>query len=298
MFGPDVKVILSLLELPQAMDALQGVVMELQDCAFPLLERVETHDNAAQAFRAADWALLVGSVPRKKGMERSDLIEINGKIFVEQGKALSGNADKDCKVLVVGNPCNTNAYIAKEVARDLNPRNFFALTMLDQNRAYAQIAQKAQVAVSAIKGLSVWGNHSATQFPDFYHATIGDRPLTEVISEEQWLQEDFLKKVQQRGAAVIQARGSSSAASAANAVVDTVRHLTKDTENGNVFSVAVCSDGSYGVDEGLIFGFPVRMKGGHWEIVPGLAHSSFAQQKIAVTTQELLKEKEWVQPWL
>ncbi len=291
MFGPGTKVILSLLELPQAIDAAKGVVMELQDCAFPLLENIEVSDSPEVAFADADWALLVGSVPRKKGMERKDLIKINSQIFIEQGKALSQTARKTCKVLVVGNPCNTNAFIAKETARNIDPRNFFALTMLDQNRAYAQIVQKTKVPLTAIEGLVIWGNHSATQFPDFYNATIKGRPLIDAVADEEWLQKDFIQKVQQRGAAIIHARGLSSAASAANAVINTVQKLLNPTASAERFSLAVVSDGSYGIEKGLIFSFPVRSNGKDWEIVSDLPLNEFSQKKIKESEQELLQER-------
>lgn len=295
MFGIDTKVCLRLLELPQAMKAAEGVIMELKDCALPLLDSVDLFDVTEEAFADVDWALLVGSVPRKKGMERKDLIAVNSQIFVGQGKALAHAAKKDCKVLVVGNPCNTNAYIAKESAQGLNPRNFFALTMLDQNRAYAQIAECAKRNISEIKNLIIWGNHSTTQYPNFYEATICGQKLTDVIVDEAWLQGDFIKKVQQRGAQIIQARGLSSAASAANAIIDTVQKLIMPTPFGESFSLAVCSDGSYGVDEGIIFSFPVRSNGTDWEIVQGISLNAFSQQKINETKEELLIERETVQ---
>ncbi len=298
MFGLQTKVTLSLLELPQAMEAARGVVMELKDCAFPLLAGIEVSDDAEVAFKDVDWALLVGSVPRKKGMERNDLIQINSQIFVKQGKALSMSAKKGCKVLVVGNPCNTNAYIAKESAPRLSPKNFFALTLLDQNRAVAQIAEKAGVSVSEIKNLAIWGNHSSTQYPDFYYATIQGRPLRDIISDEDWLKTTFIQTVQQRGAAIIQARGLSSAASAANAVIDTVKKIVTPTKEGEFFSLAVCSDGSYGVEEGLIFSYPVKSDGGHWEIVQNIKQNDYAKKKISETIKELLLEKQIVSPLL
>lgn len=291
MFGPHTRVDLNLLELEPALPALQGVCMELDDCAFPLLNSITQTADVNVAFKDADWALLVGSVPRKAGMERSDLLKINGEIFTVQGKALSQNAKADCKVLVVGNPCNTNAFIAKASAPNIPPRNFFAMTMLDQNRAYAQIASKAGVPVTAVDNIAIWGNHSATQFPDIYHATINGQPVTEVITDQDWLQNSFIETVQKRGAAIIKARGSSSAASAANAVVDTVRNLITPTAEGTCFSVAVCSDGSYGVEEGLMFSYPVTSDGKDWKIVQGLEHGAFAQEKIDATHEELKSEK-------
>lgn len=294
MFGPDTDVDLNLLELDAALPALRGVVMELEDCAFPLLKSVTISSDANVAFKDADWALLVGSVPRKAGMERNDLLKINGGIFTVQGKALSDNAKPTCKVLVVGNPCNTNAWIAKESAPKLNPRNIFAMTMLDQSRALAQLAQKSGADVGSIKNLAIWGNHSSTQYPDFYNATIQGRPAVDVIKEETWLQNDFIKNVQQRGAEVIKARGLSSAASAANAVIDTVRALTTPTPAGEFFSVAVCSDGSYGTQKGMIFSFPIKSDGQDWSIVQGVKLTAFAQDKIRLTHEELISEREAV----
>lgn len=294
MFGKDVDIDLSLLELEKALPALGGVVMELDDCAFPLLKSIKVSSNPAEAFKDIDWALLVGSVPRKDGMERGDLLKINGGVFIEQGKALAQNAKKDCRVLVVGNPCNTNAFIAKSVASGMNPNNFFAMTMLDQNRAFAQLAQKAGVSVVDIKNVAIWGNHSATQYPDFYNATIKGRPVSDFIADANWLQTTFIETVQKRGAAIIKARGLSSAASAANAVVDTVCNLIRPTPSGEFFSVAVSSDGSYDIPKGIMFGFPLRSNGEKWEIVQGITHNDFAKSKIKATLDELLFEKEAV----
>ncbi len=296
MFGSSTDVHLSLLELEAALPSLGGVKMELDDCAFPLLKSVTVSSDANVAFKDIDWALLVGSVPRKAGMERSDLLKINGGIFTKQGQALAQNAKKTCKVLVVGNPCNTNAWIAKAAAeKSLSPQNFFAMTMLDQNRALYQISAKANVPVSEIKNLAIWGNHSTTMYPDFYNAKIGGKKLTEVITDETWLKTTYLETIQKRGAAVIAARGSSSAASAANAVIDTVRNLTVPTAPGEFFSVAVCSDGSYGVPSGLMFSYPIRNLGEKWEIVKGLELNTFSKEKIALTTKELLEEQSAVQ---
>ena len=291
MFGKDVPIDLSLLELPAVLPALEGVVMELQDCAFPLLKSINISSDSKIVFKDADWALLVGSVPRKAGMERSDLLKINGGIFIEQGKALDAVAKRSCRVLVVGNPCNTNAFIAKAAARGIPGNQFFAMTMLDQNRAVAQLAQKAGVTISAVSSVAIWGNHSTTQYPDFYNAKINGKPVLEVIKDEGWLKGAFLEIVQKRGAAIIKARGASSAGSAANAVIDTVRGLTLPTPAGNCFSVAVCSDGNYGIEKGLIFGFPVRGDGQRWEIVQGIKHNEFGQEKVAVTLKELQEEK-------
>lgn len=294
-FGAQTNIDLSLLELEAALPALKGVVMELEDGAFPLLDSVVQTADPKTAFQDADWALLVGSVPRKAGMERGDLLKINGGIFTVQGKALSDCAKPTCKVLVVGNPCNTNAYIAKASAPNIPARNFFAMTMLDQNRARAQLARKAGVPVAAVKNMAIWGNHSATQFPDFYHATIAGKPALQCVADEPWLKTVFMETVQQRGAEVIKARGLSSAGSAANAVVDTLRHLIIPTQAGEFFSAAVASDGSYGIEKGLMFSYPVRSNGSDWEIVQGIEHNAFAQEKIQITHKELLAEKETVQ---
>jgi len=298
MFGPKVDVHLSLLELEQAIPALEGVVMELDDCAFSQLKSTSISHDPNTAFKDIDWALLVGSVPRKDGMERADLLKINGGVFTVQGKALSDNAKSTCKVLVIGNPCNTNAFIAKSVCKNIPDRNFFALTMLDQNRAYAQIAQKAAVDVTAVKNLAIWGNHSATQYPDFYNATVNGKAVPEIIDDEEWLKSDFIEIVQKRGAAIIKARGLSSAASAANAVIDTVCLLTNPTPEGEYFSLAVCSDGSYGIEEGLIFSYPVRSNGEDWVIVGGIDHTEFAKEKLDATHKELISEREAVKELL
>lgn len=298
VFGHDVDVHLQLLELPQALDALNGVKMELDDCAFPNLASVTCTDQMEVAFRDADWALLVGSVPRKAGMERKDLLTINGGIFTKQGLALDTHASPDCKVLVVGNPCNTNAYIAKSVCKRLPAKNFFAMTMLDQNRACSQLAEKAGVHLTAVKNIAIWGNHSATQYPNFFDATINGKAVTEVIGDHEWLKGEFLSTVQQRGAAIIKARGASSAASAANAAIDTVKNLINPTAPGEFFSVAVSSDGSYGVPEGLMFSYPIRSDGQNWEIVKDVILNDFSQEKVAATQQELLEERDAVQELL
>ena len=292
MFGADTEVELSCLELEAALPALGGVKMELDDCAFPLLKSVTMSSDANVAFKDVDWALLVGSVPRKDGMERADLLKINGGIFIKQGQALAANAKKDVKVLVVGNPCNTNAWIAKAAAKGLSEKNFFAMTMLDQNRAYTQLAQKAGTSVNSVKKLAIWGNHSPTMYPDFYTATIDGKPATSVVTDEAWLKTTFCDVVGKRGAAIIKARGLSSAASAANAVVDTVRNLVTPTPAGDFFAVAVSSDGSYGIPAGMIFSFPVVSKGNaQWEIVKGLELAPFSKEKIAATLKELEDEK-------
>ena len=295
VFGPNTDVHLSLLEIEAALPALQGVVMELRDCAFPRLKSITVTSVLEEAFCEADWAVLIGSVPRKAGMERGDLLKVNGKIFVEQGKALDRYAKKSCRVLVVGNPCNTNCYIAKAVCRQLLPANFFALMLLDQKRAEAQLAIKAEVDVAFIKNIAVWGNHSATQFPDFYHGLIGDSPVCEAISDINWLKNDFIDIIQKRGAEIIRFRGQSSAASAANAAVETIKKIITPASAQDYFSLAVASDGSYGVDEGLIFGFPVYSDGVNCKIVTGFDHDPFAEEKIERTKQELLKEKKEVE---
>ncbi len=294
MFGKDTRVELRLLELESALPALGGVVMELDDCAFPLLNSVTVTSDPKTAFKGADFALLVGSVPRKEGMERGDLLKINGGVFIEQGKALSQAAKPTCKILVVGNPCNTNAYIAKTVCANIPAKNFFAMTMLDQNRAAAQLAQKARVAIASVGRIAVWGNHSSTQYPDFYNATINGRPVTEVITDKAWLEGAFIETVQKRGAVIIKARGLSSAASAANAAVETLRNIITPTPAGSFFSAAVVSDGSYGVPQGIMFGFPLRSNGQGWEIVSGLNHNDFAKARIKITLDELLSEKQAV----
>jgi malate dehydrogenase len=291
MFGPDQPVQLSLIEIPPALGALEGVVMELQDCAFPLLKSIAPTADLDEGFRGVNWALLVGSVPRKAGMERGDLLGINGKIFIGQGKAIEKNASSDVRVLVVGNPCNTNCLIAMNNARSVPNDRWFAMTRLDENRAKAQLAQKAGVDVTTVTNTTIWGNHSATQYPDFYNAKINGQNADEVIADEKWLKETFIPTVQQRGAAVIKARGLSSAASAANAVVDTVRSLTSKTPETDWYSVAVCSDGSYNVEKGLISSFPTRSEGGKWEIVQGVSLNDFSRGKIDASVGELKEEK-------
>tara|TARA_B100001115_G_scaffold184832_1_gene189224 strand:+ start:1464 stop:2642 length:1179 start_codon:yes stop_codon:yes gene_type:complete len=293
VFGPDVRVSLHLLEITPALKALEGVLMELDDCAFPLLDDIVTTDDADRAFDGVNWALLVGSKPRGKGMERGDLIRENGPIFVGQGKALT-RAAADVRTLVVGNPANTNCLIAMHnaVGGGIPKERFHAMTRLDQNRAQAQLAQKSGVKVAEVTNMAIWGNHSATQYPDAENARIGGRPVTDVIGHVSWLQEDFIQIVQQRGAAVIEARGLSSAASAANAALDHVMSMESVTPEGEFFSAAIPSDGSYGVEDGLIFSFPVRSDGqGNWSIVQGLELSSFAREKIAATEAELKEER-------
>jgi malate dehydrogenase len=294
MFGPNQPVILHLIEIEPALPALQGVVMELDDCAFPLLKGVVATANLDEGFRDVNWALLVGSIPRKAGMERKDLLGINGKIFVGQGQALEKNAAGDARILVVGNPCNTNCLIAMNNAPKISRDRFYAMTRLDENRAKSQLAKKASVDITAVTNLAVWGNHSPTMFPDFYNARIASRPLTDVISHQGWLHNEFLATVQQRGAAIIKARGASSAASAANAVVDSVRSIIEPTPRGEWHSLCICSDGSYGVEKGLISSFPVRSDGKQLEIVQGLALNEFSRGKVDASVNELKEEKSMV----
>ncbi len=295
VFGPDQPVNLRLIEIEPALPALSGVVMELDDCAFPLLNEVVATADLNEGFRGTNWALLVGSVPRKAGMERGDLLGINGKIFTGQGKAIARNAAKDVRVLVVGNPCNTNALIAMSNAEGVPNDRFFAMTRLDENRAKSQLAQKASVHQSKITNLCIWGNHSATQYPDFTNAKIQGRPVTEVISHVEWLKGEFISTVQQRGAAIIKARGASSAASAANAAIDTVKSLIAPTPVGDWHSVAVCSDGSYGIAKGIIASMPIRtLDNGTWEVVQGLPIDAFSREKIDASVAELLEEREAV----
>ena len=294
MFGPEQPVILHLIEIEPALPALGGVVMELDDCAFPLLKGVVPTSNLDEGFRGVNWALLVGSVPRKQGMERKELLSINGKIFTGQGQSIARNAASDGRVLVVGNPCNTNCLIAMNNAKDIPSDRWFAMTRLDENRAKSQLAQKAKVDVTQISNLAIWGNHSSTMYPDFYNAKIGGRPATEVITDESWFKDAFIPSVQQRGAAIIKARGLSSAASAANAVVDTVRSLTTPTVANDCFSVAVCADGSYGIEKGLIYSFPIRSNGAKWEVIQGVPVNEFSRSKITATENELKEEKSLV----
>lgn len=294
IFGPDQPVELRLIEIEPGMKALEGVKMELDDCAFPLLSNIVTTCDLNEGFKGANWCLLVGSVPRKQGMERGDLLGINGKIFIGQGKAIEANAASDVRVLVVGNPCNTNCWIAKQNARDIPENRWFAMTRLDENRAKTQLAQKAGVHVSDVTNMTIWGNHSSTQYPDFYNAKICGKPATEVIKDEAWLKDTFIPVVQKRGAAIIAARGLSSAASAANAAIDTVRSLVTPTKPGDWFSVSVCSDGAYGTPAGTITSLPVRSDGTNWEIVRDLDINSFSREKIDVTNAELLAEQKTV----
>lgn len=295
MFGPDTEVELQLLELEHALPALHGVAMELEDCAFPLLRNVVCTSDVNKVMSDVNWAVLIGAVPRKEGMERSDLLKINGKIFTTQGQAINNHAADDVRVFVVGNPCNTNCLITMNNAPDVPNDRFYAMTLLDEFRARSQLAIKAGVSVTAVSQMTIWGNHSATQFPDFYHAKINGQPATDVMTDLSWLQNNFVPMIQKRGAEVIKARGASSAASAANAALMSVHNLTHDTAQGETFSVARCSQGEYGVDEGLIFSFPCRTEGGKLKVITGLAHNDFAKEKFHITLDELRKERDAVQ---
>jgi len=300
VFGADQPVIIQILEVPAAMQALEGVVMEMQDCAQPMLYEIVATDDANTAFDRANWVLLVGSKPRGPGMERADLLADNGKIFVGQGKAINNSAASDVRIVMVGNPCNTNCLVAKANAPDIPANRWFAMTRLDENRAKAQLAAKAETVAANVTNLGIWGNHSPTMFPSFDHAKINGKRATDVISDRSWLEGDFIKTVQQRGKAIIDARGKSSAASAANACLDTVRSLLTPTPTGDWFSAAVPSAGNpYGVDEDLIFSFPLRTKGdGNYELVTGLELSDFAKGKIKITEDELKEERAMVQDLL
>lgn len=290
MFGPEVAVELQLIELESQLPALKGVAMELDDCGFPLLKKVTCTADLDEGFNAVDWALLIGAMPRKKGMERADLLQMNAGIFTVQGKAIDRVAKKDVQVLVVGNPCNTNALIARSVVERVNPNRFYAMTLLDQHRAVAQLAKRTNRPITEIDGCYIWGNHSATQYPDFTQARIGGKDASDVIQDDAWLETEFLSQVQQRGAAIIAARGLSSAASAANAVVDTVA-ACQGLWGSRIFSLAVTSDGAYGIEPGLVFSYPCRYVAGNIEIVLGIELTHFAQQKIAITAQELQTER-------
>jgi malate dehydrogenase len=294
LLGPDQPLVLQLLEIPPALDALKGVVMELDDCAFPLVAEVVTTDDARVAFGDADVALLVGSRPRGKGMERSELLSANGAIFTEQGKALSDSASGDVKVLVVGNPANTNCLIAMNSAPDLAPEQFTAMTRLDHNRAKAQLAARVGQPVAHVTNMTIWGNHSSTQYPDVFHARVGGRPAMDVVGDPSWVESDFIPTVQKRGAAIIDARGASSAASAANAAIDHMRDWLTATPDDDWVSMAVPSDGSYGVPEGLISSFPVTCSGGRYQIVTGLELNDFARSRVDASVAELGEERDTV----
>jgi malate dehydrogenase len=296
VFGPDQPVALNLIEIEPALKALQGVCMELDDCAFPLLKDIVATSDLATGFKDVNWALLVGSVPRKQGMERADLLGINGKIFTGQGQAIAANAAADVRVLVVGNPCNTNCLIAMKSAPSIPAERWFAMTRLDENRAKTQLAQKAGVDVTEVTNMAIWGNHSPTMYPDFMRAHIGGRPAHDVIGDEAWLKDTFVPTVGKRGAAIIEARGASSAASAANAIIDTIISLTHPTPDGDWYSVCVTSNGEYGTEPGLITSFPIRtLADGTWQIVEGLEIDAYSQSMIDKSVAELASERETVQ---
>ncbi len=291
LFGPNQPVILHLVDVEPAMPVVQGVVMELDDCASPLLKGIVATSNLDEGFRGVNWALLIGSVSRKPGMERKDLLKINGNIFVGQAQALQKNAASDIRILVVGNPCNTNCLIGMNNSPEIPRDRWTAMTRLDENRAKTQLAKKAGVDISAISNLAIWGNHSPTMYPDFYNAKINGKPVTEVIKDENWLQNDFVTTVAQRGTAVLKARGAGSAASAANAAIDSVKSIVNPTKAGDCTSVCVCSDGSYGIEKDIICSFPIRSDGKKLEIVQGLPVNDFSRQKINATVDELKGEK-------
>jgi malate dehydrogenase len=294
LLGPDTPVELRLLEISPALGALEGVVMELDDCAFPTLAGVEIGDDANRIFDGANVALLVGARPRSKGMERGDLLEANGAIFTAQGKALNDNAADDIRITVTGNPANTNALITMSNAQDIPRERFSALTRLDHNRASAQLAKKTGVSVNEIRKMTIWGNHSATQYPDLFHAEVSGRNAAEVVGDQDWLENTFIPNVQKRGAAIIEARGASSAASAASATIDHTRDWLTGSPEGSWLSMAVCSDGSYGVPEGLISSFPVTTSKGEWEIVQGLEIDDFSRARIDASVAELAEERDAV----
>ncbi len=294
LLGPDTPVHLSLLEIPAALKAVEGTAMELDDCAFPLLSGVDITDDPNKGFDGVSIALLIGARPRTKGMERSDLLEANGGIFKPQGKALNDHAASDIKVLVVGNPANTNCLIARSNAPDIPAERFTSMMRLDHNRAIAQLAAKAGAPVAEVTNMTVWGNHSPTQYPDIFHAKVNGRDAAEVVADQEWLENDFIPTVQKRGAAVIDARGASSAASAANAAVDHVRDWVLDTPDGDWVSMGIPSDGSYGIDEGLMAGLPVTCSGSSYQVVQGLELNDFSRSRLEVTVKELKDEREMV----
>jgi malate dehydrogenase len=294
MLGPDTPVRLKLLEIPQAVQAAQGTAMEIDDCAFPLVAGIDIYDDPNQAFDGTNVALLVGARPRTKGMERADLLEANGGIFRPQGKAINDHAADDIKVLVVGNPANTNALIAMNNAPDVPRERFTAMTRLDHNRAVAQLAKKAGAAVTDITNMTIWGNHSTTQYPDLFHCQVKGRVAAEVVNDQAWIENEFIPTVAKRGAAIIEARGASSAASAANAAIDHVRDWVLGTAEGNWVSMAVCSDGAYGVEEGIISSFPCTCANGEWTIVEGLDIDAFSRERIDASVNELKEERDAV----
>lgn len=297
MLGPDQPIILQLLEITPALEALKGVVMELNDCAFPLLQDIIATDDLNVAFKDCDYAMLVGARPRGPGMERNDLLAANGAIFGPQGKAINDYASRDVKVLVVGNPANTNALIAQASAPDLDPKQFTAMTRLDHNRALSQLAEKTGAHTTEIKNMTIWGNHSSTQYPDLNHASVGGKPATSLV-DEAWIKEEFIPVVQQRGAAIIKARGASSAASAASAAIDHMRTWALGTAEGDWISMGIPSDGSYGIEPGIVYSYPVTCKDGKYEIVQGLAIDAFSREKMDATAQELREERVAVQDLL
>lgn len=299
VFGPETKVVLQLLEITPALPALEGVAMELEDCSFPLLQDVVLTDNPEKAFDGCNYALLVGSFPRKQGMERKELLGINGKIFVAQGKALAAKAASDVRILVVGNPCNTNCLVARSNGRAIPAERWTAMTRLDHNRAKTALAKKAGVSNSAVTQMTIWGNHSNTQFPDFTNARINGQPATSVVQDRKWLEDTFVPMVQTRGAAVIKARGLSSAMSAANGAIDHVKSLVHGTPAGDWVSMAVVSQGEYGIPKDLVFGYPCTTDGkGNYSVVQGLSHDEFGKAKLQTTLQELLEEQDAVKELL
>lgn len=297
MLGPDQPVILQLLEIPPAMDALKGVVMEVDDCAFPLLHGIVCSDDPVSAFRDADYAMLVGARPRGPGMERKDLLTANAQIFSVQGKALNESASRQVRVLVVGNPANTNALIASANAPDLDAGQFTAMTRLDHNRAISQLAEKTGVATTEVSRVTIWGNHSATQYPDIHHATVSGKSAIDQV-DHQWMVDEFIPTVQQRGAAIIKARGASSAASAASAAINHMRTWTMGTEKGDWVSMAIPSKGDYGIESGLMYSFPVRCEGGQYSVVTGLEINEFSEERMRLTEQELREERDGVKDLL
>jgi malate dehydrogenase len=298
LFGPETPVVLRLLEIEPALGALEGVAMELDDCAFPLLAGIVPTAKLEEAFDGTSWALLIGAMPRKQGMERGDLLSMNAGIFGPQGEAIAAHAASDVRILVAGNPCNTNCLIAASNGADVPADRWFSMTRLDENRAKAQLAKRAGVGFGEVSNLAIWGNHSATQYPDAFHARIQGRPAQDVIGDDTWLRSDFLTTVQQRGAEIIKARGASSAASAANAVLDSVRSIAFGTPEGDWTSLGVHSRGEYGVPEGLNFSYPIATDGTTWNVVEGIEHDAEAQQRIQKTTEELAAERELVKDYL
>lgn len=298
LFGKDQPINLNLIEIPSGMDRLNGLIMELEDCAFPLVKNIIGTTNLEEGFKDTNWALLVGSVPRKAGMERKDLLNINGKIFISQGKAISDFANRDVRILVVGNPCNTNCLIAMSNSKNIPSDRWFAMTMLDENRAKAQLSLKSATPVKHISNMIIWGNHSSTQYPDFYNSLIKDTPTINIIDDMKWLQNDFIEKVQKRGAEIISAKGSSSAASAASAIIDTVKNIITPTPKNQYFSLCIISDGSYDISPGLISSMPCRSDGEKITVFKGLTLNKFSREKITQSIQELLEEKEAIKDLL